>query len=359
MRRRFLALAISGLALGIGAGPAMASDPVAAQVADQFAGSVQSADSTANSTQYNPSNTNINVRVLSPGDDGSVSQENNSYAEADATNDNDTDQSVTQSQAGGGGDQLQEATQGAVNLQKAEADAESLQVKPENKNISVRVLSPGDNGSVSQSNNSEAKSKAKNENDLDQDITQEQGGGYAPMNGYAPEKGQSYKQHDDCGCKGGGTGIQAAGQEAVNKQSADADAKSVQVKPSNTNISVRVLSPGDDGRVSQENNSSAEADAKNDNDTYQGIEQSQAPSRGCGCKASDLIQAAGQSAFSWQDADADAESKQIEPENNAFSLRLKSWGDGGRLSQSNNSYADAYARNENDLDQELDQTQGG
>jgi hypothetical protein len=352
MKKRFLALVISGLALGVGAGPAMADDPVSSQSAGQFAGSVQSAESNANSTQIKPSNTNINVRVLSPGDDGNVSQENNSYAEADATNDNDTDQSVDQSQyGGGGGDALQEAAQEAVNLQKAEADAESKQIEPSNKNISVRVLSPGDNGYVSQENNSKAKSKAENDNDLDQDIDQTQGGRYVPngMSSYGDKDG-----YDDCGCKDGGTGIQAAAQEAVNKQFADADAESVQVKPSNTNISVRVLSPGDDGDVSQENNSYADATAKNDNDTDQKIDQKQRPYG----KASDLIQAAGQSAFNFQKADADAESKQIEPENNAFSLRLLSWGDGGNLSQSNNSWADAFARNENDLDQDVEQSQG-
>jgi hypothetical protein len=354
MKKRFLALVISGLALGAGAGPAMADDPVSSQTAGQFAGSVQSAESNANSTQIKPSNTNINVRVLSPGDDGNVSQENNSYADAEATNDNSTDQSVDQSQYGGGGDAYQQAAQEAVNLQKAEADAESKQIEPSNKNISVRVLSPGDNGHVSQENNSKARSKAENDNDLDQDIDQHQGGGGAPM---SSDSYGDYGKKDDCGCKYGGTGIQAAGQEAVNKQFADADADSVQVKPSNTNISVRVLSPGDDGDVSQENNSYADATAKNDNDTDQTIEQKQRSS-GCGCKSSDLIQAAAQSAFNFQKADADAESKQIKPENNAFSLRLKSWGDGGDLDQSNNSWASAFSRNENDLDQDLEQTQG-
>jgi hypothetical protein len=352
MRKRLLALAISGLALGIGAGPAMAADdPVSSQTAGQFAGSAQSAESNATSTQYNPSNTNIDVRVLSPGDNGSVTQENNSYADAEATNDNYTEQSVDQSQAAaGGGDAVQEAVQEAVNLQKAEADAESVQVKPQNKNINVRVLSPGDNGDVDQSNNSKAKSKAENDNDLDQDIDQEQGGGGTDM---------SSKSHDECDyCKDGGTGIQAAGQEAVNKQYADADAKSVQVKPTNTNISVRVLSPGDDGDVSQENNSYADADAKNDNDTKQDIEQTQR-SFDCGCHGSDLIQAAGQAAFNFQKADADATSFQFKPENTSLSDRLKSWGDGGGLSQSNNSWADAFSRNENDLYQDIDQTQGG
>ena len=95
---------------------------------------------------------------------------------------------------------------------------------------------------------------------------------------------------------------------------------------------MRVLSPGDDGDVSQENNSYADATAKNDNDTDQTIDQTQR-SHGCGCKASDLIQAAGQSAFNWQDADAG-------------------------LSQSNNSWADAFAKNENELDPDIDQSQG-
>jgi hypothetical protein len=50
----------------------------------------------------------------------------------------------------------------------------------------------------------------------------------------------------------------------------------------------------------------------------QSIEQSQ-DFGDCGCKkGGELIQAAGQAAFNWQDADADAESKQIEPENKAL-----------------------------------------
>ena len=77
---------------------------------------------------------------------------------------------------------------------------------------------------------------------------------------------------------------------------------------------MRVLSPGDDGDVSQENNSYADATAKNDNDTDQTIDQTQR-SHGCGCKASDLIQAAG-------------------------------------------SWADAFAKNENELDPDIDQSQG-
>ena len=211
-----------------------------------------------------------------------------------------------------------------MNLQKAEADAESLQVKPENKNISVRVLSPATTAPVRQSNNSEAKSKAENDE--------------RSRPGHRPGAGRRCATHVRLARDG--TAAAPAFRPPARRPSTSSTrtrkAKSVQVKPSNTNISVRVLSPGDDGDVSQENNSYADADAKNDNDTTQDIDQTQS-SRSCGCSAGDLIQAAGQSAFSWQDADADAESKQIEPENNAFSQRLFSWGDGGGLSQSNNS----------------------
>jgi hypothetical protein len=361
MRNRFLALAATGMALGLGAGPAMASpdDPLSAQTAEQVAGNQQYAESNANSTQYNPSNTNISVRVLSPGDDGDVTQENNSYAGAGATNDNTTAQTVEQTQSGAGGVALQEALQKAGSEQVAKSNAESVQVKPQNKNISVRVLSPGKGGSVEQSNNSEAKSKAGNSNELSQDLTQEQkGGGCCPAPKNSSGHGDHHGDHHGDDCCDGGTGIQAAGQVAYNKQYADANAESKQVKPSNTNISVRVLSEGHDGDVEQSNNSYADAKAKNDNDTTQSIDQSQ-KSRGCGCKGGELIQAAGQSAFNWQKAKANAESKQIEPENKAVSFRFKSKGGAGYLSQANNSSASSWAANWNDLDQELIQTQGG
>ena len=155
----------------------------------------------------------------------------------------------------------------------------------------------------------------------------------------------------------GGTGIQAAAQEAYSKQYADSNAKSVQVKPSNSNISVRVLSPGDDGGVDQSNSSKAESTANNDNDTTQTLDQSQAAG-GCGCHGGELIQAAAQAAFNWQGAKSNAESKQIEPSNKALSFRLKSWGGSGYLNQANDSYANSYAGNDNDLNQTLRQTQG-
>ena len=350
MRNRLLALAVTSLAFGAWAGPAVADEPVSGQTAEQVAGSHQQASSNANSTQIGPSNQNISVRVLSPGDNGSVTQSNDSVAESFAGNHNSTDQSVDQSQSGSGQTALQEAVQKAGNEQKADSEATSTQVKPKNQNISVRVLSPGDDGDVEQSNSSKAKSGAVNANETEQDVDQQQGKSRSKEHG-------SMEHGDHCGCDDA-TGIQAAGQEAYNKQQADSSATSTQVKPKNQNISVRVLSPGDDGSVSQSNESVALSKALNHNKTDQDIEQKQSGS-GCGCHGSTGIQAAGQAAFNWQRADSSAESKQLYPENKALSLRLKSHGGGGDLTQSNSSYAASFAANWNATEQDVDQSQGG
>jgi hypothetical protein len=340
MSKRLLALAASALTLAVGAGPAMADDSVAGQLAQQVAGSQQSAQSNANSTQINPTNTNVDVRVLSPGNGGDVTQSNESAAESFAGNSNDTAQTVDQTQGGAGGTGIQELAQKAGNMQSAESNAQSTQVNPTNRNISVRVLSPGDNGSVDQSNQSKAKSFAGNRNTLTQDATQDQGG-------------------SSCRCANGGdVGIQAAGQQAFNAEKARSNAESKQIKPTNTNISVRVLSPGDDGDVSQANSSTALSGAFNKNDTSQSIDQSQSGSS-CGCPHGGAvgIQAAGQKAFNWQKADSNAESKQVYPTNKALSVRFKSYGDGGALSQANSSFAGSLAANKNVLSQSVTQSQ--
>jgi hypothetical protein len=330
----------------------MADDPVSGQTAEQVAGNAQYADSSATSTQIQPTNQNISVRVLSPGDAGAVTQTNESTAQSFAGNGNATEQAVQQSQSGVGGTAVQEAAQLADSVQKASSEAESTQVKPENQNISVRVLSEGDDGAVTQTNSSTAKSEAKNGNETLQQIGQSQGGRDGGMMYNSREK-----DHPSCGCDSG-TAIQAAGQEAYNKQQAESTATSTQVKPKNQNISVRVLSPGDDGAVDQTNDSTALSKAANYNATGQGIEQTQGAT-GCGChKGGTAIQAAGQAAFNWQKANSSAESKQIEPANKALSFRFKSYGGGGDLTQSNSSTAGSYAVNWNELEQLLAQSQG-
>ena len=76
MSKRLLAL-VSGLiaAVLVAASTAAADDSnVGVQTADQSAASGQQATAVSGATQVQPSNTNISVRVLSPGDDGSVVQ---------------------------------------------------------------------------------------------------------------------------------------------------------------------------------------------------------------------------------------------------------------------------------------------
>jgi hypothetical protein len=296
------------------------------QTAGQVAASRQDADASADSTQVRPRNTNVSVRVLSPGHDGDVSQENTSAALGLALNKNDTDQTATQE--AGGGSPVQAAEQVAKSDQDADASAESTQIEPRNTNVSVRVLSHGDNGSVSQKNSSRAIGVGANLNDTEQTTTQS-GGGY-------------------------GVPRQTSGQVALSRQDADAWADSKQVKPKNTNASVRVLSPGHDGDVSQENTSTALGIAANRNDTDQTVTQDQ------GGRYGDVaVQAAGQIGSNYQDAWASAESKQIEPENKNLSVGTFGHGETGSVSQSNSSTALAASLNKNDLTQTVDQSQGG
>src|SRR3954468_23317939 len=212
MKSRLVALT-AGLLL-LGAGNAAAAMPSAGQMAEQTAGNLQTANSTATSTQDNSSNSNISVRIHSPGNNGSVSQSNNSTANSTATNDNTTNQTTDQRQAGpnccddvihrmlgspkaGGGSSSQEAAQDAWNGQHADSNAVSTQYNPSNENISVRIHSPGSDGNVTQNNTSSATSTARNTNETTQDLSQSQSGSGSK-------------------CCGSGAGMQAGEQSAWN-----------------------------------------------------------------------------------------------------------------------------------------------
>ena len=148
---------------------------------------------------------------------------------------------------------------------------------------------------------------------------------------------------------------QVAGQEASNKQDADADATAVQVKPSNSNQSIRVLSPGNDGDVSQSNSTTAVAAALNANKTDQSIDQSQTG----GGHGGSYLQVAGQGAWSKQDADAGAAAFQLGASNESTPIREGSPGGGGSVEQSNEVTALAAALNLNETCQQLMQSQTG
>jgi hypothetical protein len=335
--------------LVIGSGVAQAQS---VQGVDQTALTGQSASSSATSTQTHPSNSNVSVRIFSPGDNGSVSQSNNSVAGSAALNAASTAQSVAQSQGGSG---TQAVGQIAGTGQKADSSATSTQDHPSNSNIDVRIYSPGNGGDVKQSNNSLAGSIAANAAKTDQSADQSQG--------------------DSCGCHGsGGDAVQAVGQKALTLQGAKSDAKSEQDHPSNDNIPVRIGSPGDNGSVKQSNNSVALSAAGNLAKTSQTVGQAQGG--GCGC-GGDAVQAVGQKAITGQWADSNATSTQKGAKNSNTPVRIDSpngmakeygaakkeavvpMGGDGDVSQSNKSIALSAAVNAAKTDQSVEQTQGG
>jgi len=315
------------------------------------AGSTTSATSDATSTQDNPSNSNISVRIHSPGNGGAVTQKNSSAAVSDAANANKTTQSSTQQQAGGAccgtGGGTQAVGQKADSDQSADSEATSTQYKPSNTNIPVRIGSPGNDGKVEQSNASGALSAALNANETDQTATQSQGGG---------------------SCCAPGTGVQAIGQSADSDQTATSDATSEQHHPANTNTPVRIHSNGDDGSVEQTNASLAASLAANHNDTDQTATQTQgggcctpAPTRTSDkcCHAGTGVQAIGQFGYNRQSASSTADSTQIAPCNVNAPARVFSPDGGGSVSQSNDSLAASLALNLNELEQTAMQEQGG
>jgi ribosomal protein L24 len=302
------------------------------QVIGQEADNEQKAAALAKTIQEKPSNTNVSIRVLSPGGNGDVTQSNTASSNATAGNLNVLKQDADQDQGGHdckctGGDQY--IGQSADSDQKAAAAAATVQEKPSNKNISIRVLSPGEDGDVTQSNTASSNATAGNVNLTEQDADQEQAG----------------------------SGSQFIGQEAENDQSATALAGTVQEKPSNTNISIRVLSPGDGGNVTQSNTATSNATAGNLNALKQDADQKQGG--GHDCKCSDGKQVIGQYADSEQDATAAAATFQIKPSNTNTSIRVLSKGDDGDVTQTNTATSDATAANLNLTKQDADQKASG
>ena len=326
------------------------------QAAGQAADSEQKAKSDADSTQVKPSNVNVPIRIGSKGDGGDVTQTNASAAAAASANENKTDQDVDQTQSGGGSKDGsccsdasydQAAGQDAKNEQKAESDADSTQKAPSNINVPIRILSPGDDGDVTQTNASAAVAASANGNKTDQDVDQTQSG--------AGSK--------DGSCCSDASYSQAAGQESKNEQKAESDADSTQVKPRNINVPIRILSPGDDGDVTQTNASVAGAASLNGNKTDQDVDQTQSGGGSkdgskC-CSDASYDQAAGQESKSEQTAKSDADSTQYGATNINVPIRIGSKGDGGNVTQTNASLAAALSANANKTDQDIDQTQGG
>jgi hypothetical protein len=363
----------SALAAAALPGTALA-DATTSQDLGQVAGSSQSADSSASSTQKSPSNQVIRVSILSPNSSsGNVTQSNSSSAESQAGNSNGTTQNAAQNAAGAA---LQQIGQGVGNQQDASSSADSSQYNPTNQAIDVKILSPNSSsGNVSQSNSSSAESQAGNSNGTTQNAAQNAGGG---------NSGQC------CG-KDGGTTVQQLGQEAYNKQQAESAASSTQYDPSNQAIDVSILSSGSKtGDVRQSNSSEAESSAGNRNGTTQNASQNafggstDACQSGCEPKKDDCryscdghggttVQGIGQLVKSDQEATSAAESEQTGASNIAGALDIlggAKYGkqdkqyeavapSAGNVSQSNESSAESQAGNTNGTTQNAAQNAFG
>ena len=104
MKRRWITtLAATFAAFAASAGTAIAGTPVPVQSATQSSTTDQAALAASSATQVDPTNQNISVRVLSPGNDGAVSQSNEAESSAAAANTGTTTQNATQAQSPGCG----------------------------------------------------------------------------------------------------------------------------------------------------------------------------------------------------------------------------------------------------------------
>jgi hypothetical protein len=254
-----LVLALAAGASSVAAASAGTPGPI--QVSGQSAGTSQQAAAGSSATQTQPSNTNISIRVLSPGNDGDVAQVNGVGSSADAGNQSGTTQGTTQNAAGGAG--VQTSQQAADTSQLAGALSAAEQNGASNTNVGIRVLSDGNDGSVKQANLAGSSAQAGNTATTGQTATQSQSG--------AP-----------CGCSSAGQPIQTSDQSAGTDQGAIAASAAKQDDPSNTNVSIRVLSDGDGGDVKQANVAGSKASAGNTASTTQNASQTAAPVS-CGC----------------------------------------------------------------------------
>ncbi|MGZ6660504.1 MAG: hypothetical protein ACXVHL_24355 [Solirubrobacteraceae bacterium] len=298
------------------------------QSSQQNAQTDQAAPAQSSAQQIDPSNSNISVRVLSPGSDGNVTQSNNATSTANASNTGSTTQSGKQVQ-GDSGSGVQSATQNAETKQLAGAASSAEQNHPSNSNISVRVLSPGSDGNVTQSNTDTSTATATNTAPVTQTATQDPSGPAAPT----------------CGCDGSGSDVQALGQQSKVDQIAGAESSADQVGASNSNDPVRVGSYGGGGNVTQSNADTSTATASNTAPISQTGTQLESGSP-CGCGGSDpSVQALGQDSFIGQLSGAASSAQQVGATNQADPVRIWSDGNDGNVTQSNAASSTASAAN--------------
>ena len=323
------------------------------QVSGQSADTSQQAAAGSSATQTNPSNTNISIRVLSPGNDGNVSQTNAAGSTATAGNTSNTAQGSGQS-AGSGG--VQSSTQSSTTDQLAGALSTAAQSGASNVNVPIRVLSPGNDGNVSQTNAVGSQATAGNTATTGQTGTQSAaGGGSCGCESSAPIQTSDHSASGSCGCDSSAP-IQTSDQSASTDQHAGAASQATQIDPSNTAVSVRVLSPGDGGSVSQTNAVGSTATAGNQAATTQSSQQAAAAAV-CGCSGTS-VQQADQSATTDQGSAALSAAAQASPSNEASPVRVHSDGNGGAVDQQNLAASHAAAGNTASTTQQGSQVAG-
>ena len=331
MKRLATTLAASLAALAVSAGSAFAAgSPV--QSATQSSGTDQGAIAASSATQVDPSNQNISVRVLSPGSDGNVTQSNNATSTATAANTAGTTQTATQLQGGGCGCQLtpvQQILQDTANGQLGGVLSAAQQLGASNAAAPSSVASPSGSGDPTSQPSTAAPSTAA---PAAPSTTQSNGATSTGSATNTAPTGQTASQTQ------GGSGVQSADQQAQTDQTALAGSSAQQVDPSNSNISVRVLSPGSDGNVTQSNNATSTATASNNAATTQKSGQIQGGG-GSGVQSSTQDAQTQQAAGAASSAEQDR-SEQLEHLGARAQPRLD-----GNVTQSNNATSTATATN--------------
>ncbi len=399
MRKLIVALASTTAVCLASAAVAFAdTSPPSTQAVGQSANTSQLSGAASSAVQVQPTNTNISLRIFSPGNDGDVTQTNSVDSSANAGNAAGTSQSANQSGSGSQG-----VGQSATTDQAALALSEAKQIGASNTNIPVRIFSKGDNGSVSQANTADSTANAGNEAWTGQHANQGSSCGCESKGRDASGSGNPITTNPPPSTStGSGSGTQGVGQIADTQQVAGAASKAVQIDPSNSNISVRIFSPGNDGDVTQTNSVNSTANAGNAASTEQRASQGQASDgcgcapkpkpKSCGCDSGPVIssqqpygasepatqsptdssdgyspesnqpsadsaaapatspatgvQGVGQQASTGQVALAGSEADQVGAQNVADPVRIGSWGKGGDVEQTNSVSSNASAGNE-------------
>ena len=205
-------------------------------------------NASANTTQTTPSNSNVAVRVGSPGDVGGAGQANDAQAAAAATGSN----------AAAGATISSGEPSGTISP-SAQANAAATQISPDNINVVVRVGSPGNNGPVNQQNtvgstagtslpDQAATSSDTSTNPVGTDqLVSTSGSSLAGNVNQADQSVDQANNEQAPPIDASASAPAATTSPGITIGSANA----TQIDSTNMNVSVRIASPGSDGVVTQ------------------------------------------------------------------------------------------------------------